>query len=84
MIRKIYFPILFVIELAAIYFLSAPLIEKPDHSLNVMGSRLQLISFLLISAAFNFVSEKYRKPTTLGLMFLYIVFLIVARRLNVL
>jgi hypothetical protein len=84
MIRKIHFPILFVIELVAIYFLSGPLIEKPDHSLNVMGSRMQLVCFILIVTVLNFVSEKYRKPTTIGLMFLYIVFLIVARRLNVL
>jgi hypothetical protein len=84
MIRKIYFPVLFVIGLAAIYFLSGPMMEKPDHSLNVFGSRLQLACFILFGTACNVVSEKYRKPTAIGLMFLYIVFLIVVRRLNVL
>lgn len=82
MIKKIYFPILFIIELAAIYFLSGPIIENPNHTLNVFGSRLQLVCFALILTACNIVTSKYRKPTTIGLMFLYIVFLIIARKLN--
>lgn len=82
MIKKIYFPILFVIELVIIYFLSGPIIENPDHSLNIFGSRLQLVCFVLTLIICYVVGPKYQKPTAIGLMFLYIVFLIMARKLN--
>lgn len=84
MIKKISFPFFFIIELAAIYFLSRPIIENTNHTLNVFGSRLQLACFVLILTVCNIVNPKYRKPTTIGLMFLYILFLIMARELNLL
>jgi hypothetical protein len=51
--------------------------------LAIINNSLSLLT-IYMRLPCNVVSEKYRKPTAIGLMFLYIVFLIVVRRLNVL
>ena len=77
MLKKIYFPFVVAIELALIFFLSGPVLEKTIRSHTFLVSRLQILFVAILVLSVGTVSEKYKKVTAIILLMLYIVYLVV-------
>jgi Ca2+/Na+ antiporter len=80
MLKKVYFAFGIGIELVLIFFLSGPVLEKTEKSHTLIFNRLQILFLLIFLISFGSVSEKYRKPIAVVLLFLYIVYLILLGR----
>jgi di/tricarboxylate transporter len=74
--RKIYFQIIVMIEVVLIYIFSGPILEKPDHSLNIWASRIQFLSIVIVIFIYGIVKPKYKNITVVVLLLVYIAYLL--------
>jgi hypothetical protein len=77
MLKKIYFPFVLAIELALIFFLSGPVLEKTIKSHTFLFSRLQILFVAVLVISVGTINEKYKKATAMILLMLYIIYIIV-------